>query len=50
MAQPIGKGQAGGAIPQQRAQDNSATNRAISNLGGAIAQTGKLAEQMQAEK
>jgi len=50
MAQPIGKGQAGGAIPQQRAQDNSATTRAISNLGGAIAQTGKLAEQMQAEK
>lgn len=50
MAQPIGKGQAGGGIPQQRAQDNSATTRAISNLGGAIAQTGKLAEQMQAEK
>lgn len=50
MAQPIGKGQAGGQIPQQRAQDNSATTRAISNLGGAIAQTGKLAEQMQAEK
>ena len=50
MAQPIGKGQAGGAIPQQRAQDNSAQTRAISNLGGAIAQTGKLAEQMQAEK
>ena len=50
MAQPIGKGQAGGQIPQQRAQDNSAQTRAISNLGGAIAQTGKLAEQMQAEK
>ncbi len=50
MAQPIGKGQAGGAIPQQRAQDNSAQTRAIANLGGAIAQTGKLAEQMQAEK
>ena len=50
MAQPIGKGQAGGGIPQQKAQDNSATTRAVSNLGGAIAQTGKLAEQMQAEK
>jgi len=50
MAQPIGKGQAGGQIPQQRAGDLSATTRAISNLGGAIAQTGKLAEQMQAEK
>ena len=50
MAQPIGKGQAGGGVPQQRAQDNSAQTRAISNLGGAIAQTGKLAEQMQAEK
>jgi len=50
MAQPIGKGQAGGQIPQQRAGDLSATTRAVSNLGGAIAQTGKLAEQMQAEK
>ncbi len=50
MAQPIGKGQAGGQIPQQRAGDLSATTRAISNLGGAIAQTGQLAEQMQAEK
>lgn len=50
MAQPIGKGQAGGQIPQQRAGDLSATTRAISNLGGAIAQTGRLAEQMQAEK
>lgn len=50
MAQPIGKGQAGGGIPQQRAQDNSATTRAISNLGGAIAQTGKLAEQMHDEQ
>jgi len=50
MAQPIGKGQAGGQIPQQRAQDNSAQTRAISNLGGAIAQTGKLAEQMHDEQ
>ena len=50
MAQPIGKGQAGGQIPQQRARDNSAQARAIGNLGQAIAQTGKLAEQMQAEK
>lgn len=50
MAQPIGKGQAGGGIPQQRAQDNSAQTRAISNLGGAIAQTGKLAEQMHDEQ
>jgi len=50
MAQPIGKGQAGGGIPQQRAQDNSAQTRAVSNLGGAIAQTGKLAEQMHDEQ
>ena len=50
MAQPIGKGQAGGQIPQQRAQDNSAQTRAISNLGGAIAQAGKLAEQMHDEQ
>ncbi len=50
MAQPIGKGQAGGQIPQQRAGDLSATTRAISNLGGAIAQTGQLAEQMHEEQ
>jgi len=50
MAQPIGKGKAGGQIPQQRAGDLSATTRALSNLGEAIAQTGQLAERMQEEK
>lgn len=50
MAQPIGKGQAGGGVPQQRAQDNSAQARAVGQLGQVVKQTGKLAEQMQAEK
>ena len=50
MAQPVGKGQVGGQIHQQRALDNSSKARAIGQLGKAIEQTGHLAEQMHDEQ